>query len=245
MTCRYAPARSCCCRRACHTHRSARPAASAWWWNAGAGPVNSTACSGTARSASSCCTRNTSRSRTSKPSCRRCSRASMRIRRIAAAGTAARSNRCRRPPRTVNRHLTRRWRTYARSSQPVTVDIDGSMFRVDLHVFHDLAIAQDFDGAQPRWFDAPPAHSTALSSWRIQRPRRARRQLQLQHADADTALRWHAYGMRGPSDARTAGGAHRRAGRPGAGAAGKRDPRVRGDVSTESTLPHTATLTTC
>ena len=51
-----------------------------------------------------------------------------------------------------------------RSSQPVTLDIDGSMFHADLHVYHDLAIAQDFDGAQPRWFDAPPAHSAALSS---------------------------------------------------------------------------------
>jgi kynurenine formamidase len=51
-----------------------------------------------------------------------------------------------------------------RPSQPVTLDIDGSTFCVDLHVFHDLAIAQDFDGAQPRWFDAPPAHSTALSA---------------------------------------------------------------------------------
>jgi len=52
----------------------------------------------------------------------------------------------------------------ARSSQPVALSIDGSMFRADLHVFHDLAMAQDFDGAQPRWFDAPPARSAALSA---------------------------------------------------------------------------------
>ena len=52
----------------------------------------------------------------------------------------------------------------ARPSQPVALSIDGSMFHADLHVFHDLAIPQDFDGAQPRWFDAPPARSAALSS---------------------------------------------------------------------------------
>jgi arylformamidase len=52
----------------------------------------------------------------------------------------------------------------ARPSQPVALAIDGSMFHADLQVFHDLAIPQDFDGAQPRWFDAPPAHSAALSS---------------------------------------------------------------------------------
>jgi len=51
-----------------------------------------------------------------------------------------------------------------RPSQPVTLSIDGSMFRADLLACHDLAIAQDFDGLQPRWFDAPPAHSAALSS---------------------------------------------------------------------------------
>ena len=51
-----------------------------------------------------------------------------------------------------------------RASQPVTLDIGGRPFRLDLHEFHDLAIALDFDGIQPRWFSAPPAHCEALAS---------------------------------------------------------------------------------
>ena len=54
--------------------------------------------------------------------------------------------------------------TRERQSQPAMLDIGGRPFRVDLRDFHDLAIALDFNGAQPRWFGAPPAHSEALAS---------------------------------------------------------------------------------
>jgi kynurenine formamidase len=46
-------------------------------------------------------------------------------------------------------------------------EIEGRRFRVELAQAHDLAIALDFDGRQPRWFDAPAARSTALASGRF------------------------------------------------------------------------------
>ena len=49
-------------------------------------------------------------------------------------------------------------------SQIATLEIDGRRFHVDLCAAHDLAIALDFDGLQPRWFGGPLAHSAALVS---------------------------------------------------------------------------------
>ncbi len=49
-------------------------------------------------------------------------------------------------------------------SQRVILDIGGRPFQSDLHAGHDLAIALEFDGVQPRWFGAPPAHSAALGT---------------------------------------------------------------------------------
>jgi kynurenine formamidase len=46
-------------------------------------------------------------------------------------------------------------------------EIEGRRFRVELTQAHDLAIALDFDGSQPRWFDAPAARSTPLASGRF------------------------------------------------------------------------------
>ena len=51
-----------------------------------------------------------------------------------------------------------------RTPQAATLEIDGRRFKVDLGNTYDLAIAVDFDGAQPRWFGAPLAHSTPLAS---------------------------------------------------------------------------------
>ena len=48
--------------------------------------------------------------------------------------------------------------------QRVTVDIGGRPFRADLGAAHDLAIALDFSGPQPRWFGAPVAASVPLVS---------------------------------------------------------------------------------
>lgn len=49
------------------------------------------------------------------------------------------------------------------SSPVATLEIGGRRFHADLGAGNDLAIALDFDGAQPRWFSAPPARSTALA----------------------------------------------------------------------------------
>ena len=46
-------------------------------------------------------------------------------------------------------------------------EIEGRRLRIELAQAHDLAIALDFDGRQPRWFDAPVASSTALASDRF------------------------------------------------------------------------------
>lgn len=48
--------------------------------------------------------------------------------------------------------------------QCATLEIDGSRYTVDLGNPHDLAIGLDFDDVQPRWFGAPPAHSSPLNS---------------------------------------------------------------------------------
>jgi hypothetical protein len=48
--------------------------------------------------------------------------------------------------------------------QTAAVTIDGARYTVDLRNPHDLAIALDFNDAQPRWFGAPPAHSAPLVS---------------------------------------------------------------------------------
>jgi len=48
--------------------------------------------------------------------------------------------------------------------QAATLEIDGARYTVDLGNPHDLAIALDFDDVQPRWFGAPPAHSSPLAS---------------------------------------------------------------------------------
>jgi hypothetical protein len=44
------------------------------------------------------------------------------------------------------------------------VEIAGRRYQADLRDPHDLAIALDFNAVQPRWFDAPPAHSVPLAS---------------------------------------------------------------------------------
>jgi arylformamidase len=46
---------------------------------------------------------------------------------------------------------------------PATIGIGGRRFRAELGAGHELAIALDFDGVQPRWFDAPPPSSAALA----------------------------------------------------------------------------------
>ena len=46
--------------------------------------------------------------------------------------------------------------------QLITLDLEGQPFRVDLRRAHDLAIALNFDGAQPRWFGGPQAGSAPL-----------------------------------------------------------------------------------
>ena len=53
-------------------------------------------------------------------------------------------------------------KTLIATPQPAILTIGGRSFSADLGRAHDLAIAQDFDGAQPRWFGAPPARSTPL-----------------------------------------------------------------------------------
>lgn len=45
------------------------------------------------------------------------------------------------------------------ASQPATVQVAGRRLRVDLARGASLAIPLRFDGAQPRWFNAPPAHA--------------------------------------------------------------------------------------
>jgi arylformamidase len=47
------------------------------------------------------------------------------------------------------------------------LDIGGQRYVADLRNPHDLAIALQFDAVQPRWFSAPPAHSTPLVSGRF------------------------------------------------------------------------------
>jgi arylformamidase len=42
------------------------------------------------------------------------------------------------------------------------VELGGRRFRVGLATAHSIAITQRFDGAQPRWFAAPPARAAAL-----------------------------------------------------------------------------------
>ncbi len=48
--------------------------------------------------------------------------------------------------------------------QTAAVSIDGARYTVDLRNPHDLAIALDFNDAQPRWFGAAAAHSSPLVS---------------------------------------------------------------------------------
>ncbi len=55
-------------------------------------------------------------------------------------------------------------RTPTAAPQPAILTIGGRSFSVDLGRAHDLAITQNFDGAQPRWFGAPPSRSTPLVS---------------------------------------------------------------------------------
>jgi kynurenine formamidase len=52
----------------------------------------------------------------------------------------------------------------AAEPQWATLDIAGRSYRVDLAHPHDLAISVDFDGSEPRWFDAPRARSEPLAS---------------------------------------------------------------------------------
>ncbi len=52
----------------------------------------------------------------------------------------------------------------AESAVAAWCEIEGRRFRIELTQAQDLAIALDFDGSQPRWFDAPAAHITALAS---------------------------------------------------------------------------------
>jgi hypothetical protein len=49
-------------------------------------------------------------------------------------------------------------------SQIATLEIAGRRVNVDLGQAHDLAIALDFDGRQPRWFAAPVARSAPVVS---------------------------------------------------------------------------------
>jgi arylformamidase len=58
-------------------------------------------------------------------------------------------------------------KTTIRAPQPVTLDIDGRRYRAELDNPLDLAIPLKFDGIQPRWFDAPPAHRSPLASGRF------------------------------------------------------------------------------
>lgn len=48
--------------------------------------------------------------------------------------------------------------------QWATLAIGGGSVRVDLAHPHDLSVGFNFDGADPRWFDAPRSHSDALES---------------------------------------------------------------------------------
>ncbi len=52
----------------------------------------------------------------------------------------------------------------ADSSVAAWCEVEGHRFQIELARPHDLAIALDFDGRQPRWFEAPAARSTALTS---------------------------------------------------------------------------------
>jgi hypothetical protein len=52
---------------------------------------------------------------------------------------------------------------YADSSVATWCEVEGRRFQIDVARPYDLAIALDFDGRQPRWFDAPAARSTALA----------------------------------------------------------------------------------
>ena len=47
------------------------------------------------------------------------------------------------------------------------LEVDGRAVRVDLHAAHDLAIVQDFNGAQPHWFTAPEPRSIPLHTARF------------------------------------------------------------------------------
>jgi kynurenine formamidase len=53
--------------------------------------------------------------------------------------------------------------TNTRALQLATLEVDDKRFAIDLRNPHDLAIALDFDGVQPRWFGAPPAHRAPLA----------------------------------------------------------------------------------
>ena len=57
-----------------------------------------------------------------------------------------------------------RAKTLTAMPQPAILTIGGRSFSADLGQAHDLAIVQDFDGTQPRWFGAPPSRSTPLVS---------------------------------------------------------------------------------
>jgi kynurenine formamidase len=47
--------------------------------------------------------------------------------------------------------------------QSVTLQVGGRRLHADLAAPHSLAIEQRFDGTQPRWFNAPSAHSEPLA----------------------------------------------------------------------------------
>ncbi|HLQ12225.1 MAG TPA: cyclase family protein [Steroidobacteraceae bacterium] len=53
---------------------------------------------------------------------------------------------------------------HADSGVAAWCEIEGRRFQIEVARPHDLAIALDFDGRQPRWFEAPAARSTALAS---------------------------------------------------------------------------------
>jgi arylformamidase len=53
---------------------------------------------------------------------------------------------------------------HADSGVATWCEVEGRRFQIEVARPYDLAIALDFDGRQPRWFDAPAARSTALAS---------------------------------------------------------------------------------
>ena len=55
-------------------------------------------------------------------------------------------------------------RAGASTPQWATLGMGGRSWRVDLANPHDLSVGFNFDGADPRWFDAPRPHSEPLAS---------------------------------------------------------------------------------